>query len=72
MPLADGYVSRLPLSVNQALLGKYDDASAGRYQQLLHRYNVRYVVTRSPVDPAKADGLTLWYSGEGVNLYFIQ
>jgi hypothetical protein len=72
MPLADGYVSRLPLSVTQALLGKYDDANAGRYQQLLHRYNVRYVVMRSTAAPTTAEGLTLWYSDEGVKLYFIQ
>jgi hypothetical protein len=72
LPLADGYVSRLPLSVNQALLSKYSDAGAGRYQELLHRYNVRYVVMRSAVDQTKAGGLTLWYSGEGVKLYFIQ
>ena len=72
LPLADGYVARLPLSVTQALLGKYDDASAGRYQQLLHRYNVRYVVTRSAAAQPSAEGLTLWYSGDGVKLYFIQ
>jgi hypothetical protein len=72
LPLADGYVARLPLSVAQSLNSKYADASAGRYQELLHRYNVRYVVTRSPVDQAKAEGLTLWYSGAGVKIYFIQ
>ena len=72
LPLADGYVSRLPLSVARTLISKYDDASAGRYQQLLHRYNVRYVVTRSAAAQPTAEGLTLWYSGEGVKLYFIQ
>ena len=56
LPLADGYVSRLPLSVTQALLAKYDDATAGRYQQLLHRYNVRYIVTRSNDGAADARG----------------
>jgi hypothetical protein len=72
LPLADGYVSRLPLSVARTLISKYDDASAGRYQQLLRRYNVRYVVTRSAAAQTTAEGLTLWYSGEGVKLYFIQ
>ena len=72
LPLADGYVSRLPLSVTQTLLSKYDDATAGRYQQLLHRYNVRYVVMHSAAAQPPPEGLTLWYSGEGVKLYFIQ
>jgi len=72
LPLADGYVSRLPLSVTQALLAKYDDATAGRYQQLLHRYNVRYIVMRSNTAQPTPQGLTLWYAGDGVRLYFIQ
>jgi hypothetical protein len=72
LPLADGYVSRLPLSVTQTLLSKYDDATAGRYQQLLHRYNVRYIVMRSNTPQPTPEGLTLWYSGQGVALYFIQ